>query len=348
MNSPRVSVITRTRDRAPLLLRAAASVAQQTFTDIEWILVNDGGDTDLLDATVAQIDESLRQRLVRIDNQSSSGIEAAASQGFASATGEFVAVLDDDDSWEPGFLDTCVAALDADQLCVAVATPVDIVYERALNGSLIEDRHVPFAYTREDVPLVELVVENTVPPVSLVSRSSVSREIGFWDPSLPVLADWDYLLRLACVGPIRYLADKDILAHWHHRPASTDSFGNSIFVLGSLHDHYHNVIRDRYLRADLGQGQGLGFALTLGHYVRTERAAVTHLESSLHEAQHLQFAQLTHQLIKLEGVISEQQRSIDALVEIQQRNTQDIEKLAGLVDKLRRLTPSAIKRRFQF
>ena len=58
-----VAVITRTRNRALLLRRAARSVERQTFRDFSWVVVNDGGDgeevkpvPDVLVALVEDID----------------------------------------------------------------------------------------------------------------------------------------------------------------------------------------------------------------------------------------------------------------------------------------------------
>lgn len=341
---PRISIITRTRDRAVLLSRAIATLKHQTVRDFEWILVNDGGDGPQLDRLIAGLPREIQSHLVRIDNEVSSGMEAAATQGFVAATGEYIAVLDDDDTWEPEFLEKCVGYLDANPETVAVATCVDVVYERVDDGQVIEERRELFAQARDDVALVELVVENTVPPVSLVSRASVAREIGFWDPSLPVLADWDYLLRLAIAGPISYLREEGTLAHWHHRPASSDSLGNSIFVLGSLHDRYHDIIRDRYLRRDLQSHGGLGFALALGHYVRGGRTAKTHLETGIHQAQHVQFVQLSREVDELRKLVADQSEQVDHLVAAQRRNEAQLDRVVAAADLFHRLVPHLLKR----
>ncbi|WP_363323715.1 glycosyltransferase, partial [Accumulibacter sp.] len=44
LDTPLVAVITRTKDRPLLLQRALESVSGQSLTDIQWVIVNDGGE----------------------------------------------------------------------------------------------------------------------------------------------------------------------------------------------------------------------------------------------------------------------------------------------------------------
>ena len=107
--SPRVTVVTRTRNRPMLLTRALQSVGAQSFQDLELVIVNDAGSTESVDIALESAPQWLRERARVVTNKTSHGREAALEDGLAVSSCEFFAIHDDDDSWEPGFLAACVA-----------------------------------------------------------------------------------------------------------------------------------------------------------------------------------------------------------------------------------------------
>jgi len=106
MNVPRVSVVIPTFNRARLVGLTIDSVLAQTFRDFEIIVVDDGS-TDDTAALLAGFGE--RVRVLRQPNQ---GMNPARNAGLAAARGEYVALLDSDDLWEPYKLALQVELLD--------------------------------------------------------------------------------------------------------------------------------------------------------------------------------------------------------------------------------------------
>ena len=92
---PAFSVILSAWQAADVVAVAIRSVLQQTQPPHEVILVDDGSTDDLAGA-VAPFGEAVR--LIRIEH---SGLAAARNVSVAHATGDFVAILDADDWWEP-------------------------------------------------------------------------------------------------------------------------------------------------------------------------------------------------------------------------------------------------------
>jgi glycosyltransferase involved in cell wall biosynthesis len=111
---PRVSVVIPLYNKAESILAAIGSVLRQSYLDFELIVVDDGS-TDTSAAIVAGIEDP-RLRLV---TQANAGPGAARNRGLRDARGDYVAFLDADDEWEPGFLERAVAALDGDPECGA-------------------------------------------------------------------------------------------------------------------------------------------------------------------------------------------------------------------------------------
>jgi glycosyltransferase involved in cell wall biosynthesis len=96
-----VSVVIPTRNRPELVLRAVASVAGQTYRNLEIIVVIDGPDSQTEAALRAIADSRLRVLAL----PESLGGSDARNAGVAAADGKWIAFLDDDDEWLPEKLD---------------------------------------------------------------------------------------------------------------------------------------------------------------------------------------------------------------------------------------------------
>lgn len=102
--TPSISVVIPTYNRAALLTRAIASALEQTCPPSEVIVVDDGSSDDTRERC-AEIGD--RIRYIRIPN---GGVATARNAGIAQARGDWIALLDSDDWWEPSKLETQMAA----------------------------------------------------------------------------------------------------------------------------------------------------------------------------------------------------------------------------------------------
>ncbi len=248
---PTIAVITRTHNRPMFLARALDAVSRQTYADIAHIVVNDAGDPEPVSRAIDALPQEARARIVRIDNETSSGREAAVNPGFAKARElgcRYAVVLDDDDTWAPDFLEKVSARLDGHPEEVAAVGAAEVVHERIEGDSIVEVSREPLASHLRQVVFSELLVRNYIPTVSLLFRTSVLDVLGGWRSDLPVLADWDFNLRLCMLGPIGFVDEP--LARWHHRTTTDPDLGNSFVVASGDHRQYEGLIRDAYLRRE--------------------------------------------------------------------------------------------------
>ncbi len=196
-SGPLVSVVVRTRDRAALLADALASLAASRYRNLEIVLVNDGGETP---CPPADFPFPLR----RVEHSSPRGRAAAANAGIAAATGEWIALLDDDDTVEPEHYATLVDLARSSRAEVVYTDAAVALYEPdAELGWRCAERRVP--YSRDFDP-DRLLVDNYIPLHTLLMCRERLLEAGPADESLPFFEDWDLLLRLAARTPFLHLA----------------------------------------------------------------------------------------------------------------------------------------------
>lgn len=94
-NTDKVSIIIPTHNRVELLERAIESCTNQTFKNIEIIVVNDGS----TDGTFAYLEK--RKDIQAIHNNTSIGAPASRNAGAKAASGSYLCFLDDDDEFLP-------------------------------------------------------------------------------------------------------------------------------------------------------------------------------------------------------------------------------------------------------
>ncbi len=264
-HSPRVSVITRTKNRPVLLERAFRSVLSQTFQSWEMLVVNDGGEREPVDALAALVAREAAGRIRIVHNETCLGMEGASNRGLEQAVGEFVVIHDDDDSWTPGFLAQTVAHLEASDACVGgVVTHTRKVTERLHGSSIVELGTEAYTPGLTSITLMGMARSNMFPPIAFLFRHSALAVVGRYNATLPVLGDWEFNLRFLAQYEIEVLPET--LANYHIRPSTKSGiYSNSVVGGLDVHQKYDTRLRNGLLREDLRQGRlGLGVLVNLG------------------------------------------------------------------------------------
>src|SRR5262245_43574539 len=105
---PSASVIIPAYNAGRWIARTLQSAQNQTLTQIEIIVVDDGSTDDTADIVRSAMNEDPRIILIQQPNR---GVASARNSGIAAARSEFVAPLDADDLWHPERLKRHVEAL---------------------------------------------------------------------------------------------------------------------------------------------------------------------------------------------------------------------------------------------
>ncbi|HEY3487377.1 MAG TPA: glycosyltransferase family A protein, partial [Gammaproteobacteria bacterium] len=185
-----ISVIIPTCDRIQHLLKAIASVRQQSFKDIELIIVNDG---------IQSLPESILQggdpRPKMLITSGKCGVSHARNTGAAVAAGKWLAFLDDDDWWDTRFLEETLQLIKSDKL--------DFVACGFWNA-LREGVYVPGKLSPERLEKEAFLTRNPgVTGSNFLISKAFYEKVGGFDELLPTSNDMDFVLRLIAAG-VRY------------------------------------------------------------------------------------------------------------------------------------------------
>ena len=269
LTTPTVAVVTRTKNRSLLLRRALASVASQSFKDLHWVIVNDGGDPQSVTDILRAAPSWLLDRVRRVDNAVSIGMEAASNAGIKASASEFIAIHDDDDSWSPNFLEETVNALQNRPLPIfqGVFTHVTEVKERIEGEFVRELSRRAFNADLVNVQISRYLIENPTPPICFLYRRSIHDHIGYFDGTIAGVGDWDFYLRF--LTHYEGMLIRKPLANYHIRETMDPYYGNSITAGVSLHAYYSQILWNRLLRQDLLTGRfGIGSLVALTQAMR--------------------------------------------------------------------------------
>ena len=228
---PLVSVVIPTYRHADFILQTLDSVFAQKFTDYETIVINDGSPDD----TAASLAPLAKAGKIRYFEQSNGGQAIARNRGIREASGEFVALLDDDDLWPPDKLAWQVESLHQHPRAVGVWGYRVILNDPAQLPK--PERAMPADEIQRRVRRRQIMAS----PGQALFRADALRAVGGYDPSLWGCDDWDMLIRLATLGPLVYSHQLALHYRWHRQNASSN-VGRLYANLIKLHRKHHGIL----------------------------------------------------------------------------------------------------------
>ncbi|SDD33236.1 glycosyltransferase family 2 protein [Natrinema hispanicum] len=186
--SPLVSVVIPTYNRSEVIGNAISSGLNQTFDDLE-ILVVDDGSTDQTKKVVSTFTDERVRYIPLAENQ---GANAARNTGVRQANGDLIAFLDADDEWQSDKIEKQVTRFDE------VGADVGLVYtgitRKEIDGP-IKDSSV---HEFEGDVTRQLLLGNFIGTFSTIMvRKSVFDDVGYLNEPLPSWQDWEFYLRLS-------------------------------------------------------------------------------------------------------------------------------------------------------
>ncbi len=184
MNSEKlVSVVLPTYNREKEIYRSLASVLNQTYQNLEVLVVDDERTEDNTEEAVKSFDDERVEYLVH-----GTGVSEARNKGIEKSSGDYIAFIDSDDVWFPENLEEKIMALDIQdgQMAVSKFQKVFLKEKKKKIGK-------PFF---QGMTMKKSVLKgHTVPPSTAVFSREVFDEIGFFDENLDIWEDSDMWVR---------------------------------------------------------------------------------------------------------------------------------------------------------
>ncbi len=192
-----ISIVVRTiPTRGKLLMRALQSIAEQTYSQIEAIVVEDGAG-GASSATVDQIRQAYPTLSVRYIPIIKSGRSAAANIGLKHATGDFIGFLDDDDFFEPSHCETLLKLLtNFPDAAGAYAAATAIYADLNSSTGLFDVPRKQEVHYSLCGSTGELLNRNLFPLQAVLFRAASRSPQDMFDENLDALEDWLFWTRL--------------------------------------------------------------------------------------------------------------------------------------------------------
>ncbi|NCO62747.1 MAG: glycosyltransferase family 2 protein [Flavobacteriales bacterium] len=196
---PFFSVIIPLFNKEKFIKQTLLSVLNQTLTDFEVIIINDGSTDDSL-----SIASSLKDKRIQILNQQNKGLCASRNLGIKTSKGTFMAFLDADDLWMEDFLETIYKLIQLHQEQLIFATNVKLLFPNKtpnLNSTTfsIDKKTLMTNYFRQR--------KNILGPSSLVINKLVFEEVGYFDETINYGEEDDFYIRCFNIYNLIYYND---------------------------------------------------------------------------------------------------------------------------------------------
>jgi len=204
---PQFSVIIPLYNKEKFIEDTLQSVLQQSVTDFEIIIVNDGA-TDNSEAIVLKQTDSR----IRYYSKTNEGVSLARNFGIEKASGTYLAFLDADDYWYPDCLETFqeMVLQFPDQFVFAAAKEIQTANKTFPAGYNFEKSNQPQLLNYFESSQKESILWTSC----AVFHKSVFERVGVFDPAIRIGEDTDLWIRVGLAFPIVF--HSKILARYNY------------------------------------------------------------------------------------------------------------------------------------
>jgi glycosyltransferase involved in cell wall biosynthesis len=188
---PLISLVMPARNADATLAEALNSLAQQSFTDFEVVLVNDGS-TDATQVIAESYGDRLRLRV--LVHETGQGVAQSINDGLGVGDSEFVARLDADDIAQPGRLQRQLDFLLANVGIGVCGSDMHVFSPES-------DQRYLLAHPTSNVGIRTALLQRcAISHPSVMCRRSIFEQIGLYDPRFDFAEDYELWCRASLLG----------------------------------------------------------------------------------------------------------------------------------------------------
>jgi glycosyltransferase involved in cell wall biosynthesis len=198
------------KDGETYLRTAMDSILGQTFSDFEFIIINDGSK----DTTVDVINEYSDSRITLLSNQNSVGLSKSLNLGLEKACGTYIARMDADDISLPHRLELQVSYLDAHPDIAVLGTGFSFI---DTNSNILQNFQFPLSH---ELITWCLPFYNPIVHPSVMMKISLIKALKAYNSDLRRSQDYDLWWRVSFSSKLANLEDVLILVRKHQSQVS--------------------------------------------------------------------------------------------------------------------------------
>lgn len=238
MKQDLVSIIITTCNRCELLPRAINSAKNQTYKNIEIIIIDDCSSDSTNEIILNYQKQDSRIRYIKNDIQS--GANVSRNKGIKASSGRFIAGLDDDDEFMPNRIELLVKNYDEQY---AFITSNNIIIQ---NGSLYITTY------KSIVNLEDMLFDNAIDNQGLISKSRL-QEVGLYDEELTACQDYDIWIKLILkYGEIKVIEESTQIIYRNSSKQSISTKSrNKYYGYFNFYRKYKYLMNDYHRKAHL-------------------------------------------------------------------------------------------------
>lgn len=185
MINPLISVVIPVYNRPDALKRTLESVVNQTYSNLEILVIDDGSDSEIY-----PVIETLGDNRINYYKLDHKNANVARNYGIEKSKGQYIAMLDADDLWLESHIQECLKTLQFSQ-------------DDGLYGSLIlknintgQERIAPARYLYENETMIDYLLSTGYgAQTSTLFMTAKSTKSIFWNPALNRHQDYDFVIR---------------------------------------------------------------------------------------------------------------------------------------------------------
>ena len=187
-----VSIVTPSFNQSRFIEDTIRSVLSQDYPQMEYILV-DGASTDGSVEIIRRYEDQLAWWVSERDQ----GQTDAINKGFARATGDVLAWLNSDDTYEPGAVSAAVNYLQAHPDVGLVYGDCNYINESGERIGKFKSRQTSYRRIRRGY--------NHIPQQTMFFRAGLWKQVGPLDPSFHYAMDYDLWTRISARSQVQYV-----------------------------------------------------------------------------------------------------------------------------------------------
>lgn len=188
-----VSIVIPAYNAAETIINTLKSVFSQTYKDWEIILIDDGSTDDtatVLNSFFGTLSEKELHK-IKLIKQSNQGVSAARNTGLKVAGGDWIALLDSDDTWMPNKLERQMEILMEN-------TNIDFLGANRKGEHYDSFLNLKFSLLTRISP-INLLYKNFFATSTVVFKKEITQEIGYFDENQGYCEDVNYFIKISNV-----------------------------------------------------------------------------------------------------------------------------------------------------